>query len=58
MPSGGDGAGRAARFDAEEDALVFRRIAGHENWRRCSMPAPSTQTLSRPAVISAKRREL
>ena len=24
-----------ARFDAEEDAIVFRRLAGREDWLAC-----------------------
>jgi hypothetical protein len=31
-----------ARFDAEEDALVFRRLAGKENWLTVLKACPAS----------------
>ena len=48
-----------AQFDAEEDTLVFRRLAGKENWlavlKACPV-SPDDVPLRRKAL--AKRRKL
>jgi hypothetical protein len=42
-----------ARFDAEEDAIVFRRLGGHENWLAVLKDCPVS-----PDDVPARRREL
>src|SRR5258707_15879283 len=48
-----------ARFDAEEDALVFRRIGGKENWltvlKECHV---SPEDVPRRRSAPARRRKL
>jgi hypothetical protein len=48
-----------ARFDAEEDALVFRRLAGKENWltvlKACPISADDVPPRRR---APARRRKL
>lgn len=41
-----------AHFDAEEDALVFRRLAGKENWLTVLKACPVS-----PDDVPARRRE-
>jgi hypothetical protein len=42
-----------ARFDAEEDALVFRRLAGAENWLTVLKACPVS-----PDDVPPRRRKL
>ena len=48
-----------ARFDAEEDALVFRRLAGKENWLTVLRTCPvSPEDVPPRRRASARRRKL
>jgi len=48
-----------ARFDAEEDALVFRRLAGRENWLEVLKACPvSPDDVPRRRRAPARRRKL
>lgn len=48
-----------ARFDAEEDALVFRRLAGGENWLTVLKACPvSPDDVPPRSSASARRRKL
>src|ERR1700738_819253 len=48
-----------ARFDAEEDALVFRRLPGKENWLAVLKACPvSPDDLPRRRSAPARRRKL
>jgi hypothetical protein len=48
-----------ARFDAEEDEFVFRRLAGRENWLTVLKACPVSQDDVRPRRSSpARRRKL
>jgi len=40
-------------FDAEEDAIVFRRLGGRENWLAVMRECPVS-----PDDVSSRRREL
>jgi hypothetical protein len=40
-------------FDAEEDAIVFRRLGGHENWLAVMKECPVS-----PDDVPPRRREL
>ena len=42
-----------ARFDAEEDAIVFRRLGGRENWLAVMKECPVS-----PDDVPPRRREL
>jgi hypothetical protein len=42
-----------ARFDAEEDSIVFRRLGGQENWLAVLKDCPVS-----PDDVPARRREL
>jgi hypothetical protein len=42
-----------ARFDAEEDAIVFRRLGGHESWFAVMKACPVS-----PDGVPPRRREL
>jgi hypothetical protein len=42
-----------AHFDAEEDAIVFRRLGGRENWLAVMKECPVS-----PDDVSTRRREL
>jgi hypothetical protein len=41
------------QFDAEEDAIVFRRLGGHENWLAVMKDCPVS-----PEDLLPRRREL
>lgn len=43
------------RFDAEEDAFVFRRLAGKENWLTVLKACPASPTMCRRA--GARQRD-
>ena len=48
-----------ARFDAEEDALVFRRLPGKENWLTVLKSCPvSPDDVPRRRRTPARRRKL
>ena len=48
-----------ARFDAEEDALVFRRLAGKENWLTVLKACPvSPDDVPPRRRTPARRRKL
>jgi len=48
-----------ARFDPEEDAIVFRRLAGHENWLTVMKACPvSPDDVPPRRRTLAKRRKL
>jgi hypothetical protein len=48
-----------ARFDAEEDALVFRRLAGKENWLTVLKACPvSLEDVPPRRRAPARRRKL
>ena len=48
-----------ARFDAEEDALVFRRLAGKERWLAVLRACPaSLDDVPRRRRAPARRRKL
>ena len=48
-----------ARFDAEEDTLVFRRLAGKENWLAVLKACPvSPDDVPSRRKAPAKRRKL
>ena len=48
-----------ARFDPEEDTLVFRRIAGKENWLNVLKECPvSPDDLPARRLAPARRRKL
>ena len=48
-----------ARFDAEEDALVFRRLAGRENWLEVLKACPvSPDDVPPRRRAPARRRKL
>jgi hypothetical protein len=48
-----------ARFDAEEDALVFRRLAGKENWLTVPKACPvSPDDVPPRRRAPARRRKL
>ena len=48
-----------AHFDAEEDALVFRRLAGRENWLSVLKECPvSPDDIPPRRRAPAKRRKL
>ena len=48
-----------ARFDAEEDALVFRRLPRRENWLTVLKACPvSPDDVPRRGRASARRRQL
>ena len=45
-----------ARFDAEEDALVFRRLAGKENWLNVLKACPVSPDDVPPRGSAPRRR--
>jgi hypothetical protein len=48
-----------ARFDAEEDAFVFRRLAGKENWLSVLRSCPvSPDDVPQRGGAPARRRKL
>jgi len=47
-----------ASFDAEEDALVFRRLAGKENWLTVLKACPVSPAVVRRRRAPARRRKL
>jgi hypothetical protein len=48
-----------ARFDAEEDAIVFRRLGGQESWLAVMKECPaSPDEVPRRRRAPAKRRKL
>ena len=48
-----------ARFDAEEDAFVFRRLAGKENWLTVLKACPgSPEDVPQRRRAPARRRKL
>jgi hypothetical protein len=48
-----------ARFDAEEDVLVFRRLAGKEDWLTVLKACPvSPDDVPRRRTALARRRKL